>query len=50
MIRSSLDEAVLVLTIDRTERRNALDGEHCDALTAALAAAPEAREIGRAHV
>ena len=45
MIRSSTTGAVLVLTIDRTERRNALDGDHCDALRAALGAAPEARAV-----
>lgn len=38
MIRFTVDGRVGVATIDRTERRNALDAEHCDQLRAALAA------------
>ena len=36
MIRFAVDGRVGVATIDRTERRNALDAEHCDQLRSAL--------------
>jgi enoyl-CoA hydratase len=36
VIRFELDGRVGVATIDRTERRNALDSEHCDQLRSAL--------------
>lgn len=41
MIRFDIDGRVGVATIDRTERRNALDAEHCDQLRAALDAHPD---------
>jgi len=36
VIRFTVDDRVGVATIDRAERRNALDAEHCDELRAAL--------------
>jgi len=36
VIRFEVDGAVGIATIDRTERRNALDAQHCDDLRAAL--------------
>lgn len=41
MIRFDIDGRVGVATIDRTERRNALDAEHCDELRAALETHPD---------
>ncbi len=38
MIRFTVDGRIGVATIDRTERRNALDADHCDDLRAALEA------------
>lgn len=45
MIRSERRDAVLLLTIDRVERRNALNGELCEALGAELAAGADARAV-----
>jgi enoyl-CoA hydratase len=41
LIRFDIDGRVGVATIDRTERRNALDAEHCDELRAALETHPD---------
>jgi enoyl-CoA hydratase len=41
LIRFTVDGRVGLATIDRTERRNALDAEHCDELRAALEAHPD---------
>jgi enoyl-CoA hydratase len=38
VIRFEIDGRIGLATIDRTERRNALDADHCDQLRAALAA------------
>jgi enoyl-CoA hydratase len=45
VIRGERRDAVLLLTIDRTERRNALNGELCDSMREALAADPDARAV-----
>ncbi|MFM7225383.1 MAG: enoyl-CoA hydratase-related protein [Actinomycetota bacterium] len=45
MIRSERHDAVLLLTIDRTERRNALNGQLCEDLRVALADAGAARAV-----
>ena len=45
MIGSERRDEVLVLTIDRTERRNALNGDLCADLGAALAAGADARVV-----
>jgi enoyl-CoA hydratase len=41
LIRFTVDGRVGVATVDRTERRNALDAEHCDQLRAALEQNPD---------
>jgi enoyl-CoA hydratase len=41
LIRFTVDDRVGIATIDRTERRNALDADHCDELRAALDAHPD---------
>jgi enoyl-CoA hydratase len=41
LINFTVDGRVGVATIDRTERRNALDAEHCDELRAALETHPD---------
>ncbi len=41
MIKFDIDGRVGVATIDRTERRNALDAEHCDELRVALETHPD---------
>jgi enoyl-CoA hydratase len=45
VIRFSVDGNVGVATIDRTERRNALDAQHCDDLRAALEAHLDLRAV-----
>jgi len=45
VIRFEVDGRVGVATIDRPERRNALDAEHCDDLRAALAGHPDLRAV-----
>jgi enoyl-CoA hydratase len=45
VIRFEVDGRVGVATIDRVERRNALDSEHCEQLRAALATHPDLRAI-----
>lgn len=42
MINSDINGSVAVITIDRAERRNALDIEHCEALSSAVEAAAAA--------
>jgi enoyl-CoA hydratase len=45
VIRFEVDGRVGIATIDRVERRNALDSEHCDQLRTALATNPDLRAI-----
>jgi len=45
MIRFEVDGRVGVATIDREERRNALDAHHCDELRAALTGNPDLRAV-----
>ena len=45
MIHFEVDGRVGVATIDRVERRNALDAEHCDELRAALATHADLRAV-----
>jgi enoyl-CoA hydratase len=45
VIHFEVDGAVGVATIDRVERRNALDAEHCDELRAALTTHPDLRAV-----